>query len=171
MATIQRIIPCLWFDHQGEEAARYYVGIFKNSRIREVTRYGTAGFEVHRRPAGSVMTVLFDLDGQSFTALNAGPAFKFNEAISFQVECGSQEEIDFYWDKLSAGGDPSSQQCGWLKDRYGVSWQVVPNNIDQLFEDEKSEGAQRAMEALLEMKKIDMNELQRAFDGEAMARR
>jgi predicted 3-demethylubiquinone-9 3-methyltransferase (glyoxalase superfamily) len=171
MSTIQRIVPCLWFDHQAEDAARYYVGIFKNSRIRDITRYGTAGFEQHRRPAGSVMTVLFDLDGQSFTALNAGPAFKFNEAISFQVECASQEEIDHYWEKLSAGGDPNAQQCGWLKDKYGVSWQIVPNNLDQLFEDEKSEGAQRAMEALLEMKKLDMNELQRAFDGEALARR
>ena len=117
------------------------------------------------------MTVLFELDGQSFTALNAGPAFTFNEAISFQVECASQDEIDYYWGKLSAGGDPNAQQCGWLKDKYGVSWQVVPNNLDQLFADEKSDGAQRAMEALLEMKKLDIVELQKAYDGESLARR
>jgi len=166
MATItQRLSPCLWFDEQAEEAAHFYVGIFKNSRITTITRYGTAGFDVHHRPAGSVMTVGFVLDGQSFTALNGGPAFTFNEAISFEVNCATQDEIDYYWEKLSAGGDPKAQQCGWLKDRYGLSWQVVPSNIADLFVDEESEGAQRAMEAMLKMKKLDIAELRRAHDG------
>ena len=171
MATTQRISPCLWFDTQAEEAARYYTGIFPNSRIGKITRYGTAGFEVHHRPAGSVMTVAFELDGQPFTALNGGPDFTFNEAISLQVGCDTQKEIDFFWEKLSAGGDPRAQQCGWLKDKYGVSWQIVPNIMDDLFKDEKSEGSQRAMEALLEMKKLNIDELQRAYEGETLARR
>jgi predicted 3-demethylubiquinone-9 3-methyltransferase (glyoxalase superfamily) len=171
MATTQRISPCLWFDTQAEEAARYYTGIFPNSRIGKITRYGTAGYEVHHRPAGTVMTVAFELDGQPFTALNGGPDFTFNEAISLQVGCDTQQEIDFFWEKLSAGGDPRAQQCGWLKDKYGVSWQIVPNIMDDLFKDEKSEGSQRAMEALLEMKKLNIDELQRAYEGESLARR
>jgi predicted 3-demethylubiquinone-9 3-methyltransferase (glyoxalase superfamily) len=165
MATTTRITPCLWFADQAEGAARFYVGIFKNSRITTITRYGTAGFETHQRPAGSVMTVAFVLDGQTFTALNGGPVFTFNEAISFQVNCATQDEIDYYWDKLSAGGDPKAQQCGWLKDQYGVSWQVVPADMDEIFKDEKSAGAQRAMEAMLRMKKIDIAELRRAYEG------
>jgi predicted 3-demethylubiquinone-9 3-methyltransferase (glyoxalase superfamily) len=164
MATTQRISPCLWFDTQAEEAARFYTGIFKNSRIRTITRYGTAGFDVHRRPAGSVMTVSFELDGQVFTALNGGPDFKFNEAVSFEVKCATQEEIDYYWEKLGAGGDPKAQQCGWLKDRYGVSWQVVPTGMEEMFKDEKSPGAQRAMDAMLEMKKLDIAALRRAYE-------
>src|SRR5687768_2984718 len=122
MAVTQRISPCLWFDDQAEEAARYYVGIFRNSRITMITRYSEAGFEVHHRPAGSVMVAAFELDGQSFTALNGGPLFKFTEAISLQVNCETQDEIDYYWEKLSAGGNPKAQQCGWLKDKYGLSW-------------------------------------------------
>jgi len=165
MVTTQRISPCLWFADEGEEAARFYTGIFKNSRIATITRYGAAGFETHHRPAGSVMTVAFELDGQSFTALNGGPLFKFNEAISFQVNCETQDEIDYYWEKLSAGGDPKAQQCGWLKDRYGMSWQVVPADMDDLFKDAKSAGAQRAMEALLLMKKLDIAALRRAYEG------
>jgi predicted 3-demethylubiquinone-9 3-methyltransferase (glyoxalase superfamily) len=165
MVTTQRFTPCLWFDDEAETAARYYVGIFKSSRITTVTRYGSAGFETHHRPAGSVMTVAFELDGQSFTALNGGPIFKFNEAVSFQVNCSTQEEIDYYWDKLSAGGDPTAQVCGWLKDKFGLSWQIIPSSMDELFEDEKSEGSQRAMEAMLKMKKLDMAELRRAHDG------
>ncbi len=165
--TRQRITPCLWFADEAEEAARFYVGVFKNSRITAITRYGTAGQEVHGRPAGSVMVVAFELDGQTFTALNGGPVFKFNEAISLQVNCETQEEIDYYWEKLSAGGDPKAQQCGWLKDRYGLSWQVVPSNMDELFKDERSQGAQRAMEAMLRMKKIDIAELRRAYEGAA----
>jgi predicted 3-demethylubiquinone-9 3-methyltransferase (glyoxalase superfamily) len=165
MASIERIRPCLWFDGQAEEAARYYTGIFKNSRITKITRYGKAGFETHHRPAGSVMTVLFELDGQKFMALNAGPEFKFNEAISFEILCKDQKEIDYYWEKLGAGGDPKAQVCGWLKDRYGVSWQVVPTIMDTLFEDEKSPGAEAVMEAMLTMKKLDIAELQNAYDN------
>ncbi|MEJ7813218.1 MAG: VOC family protein [Gemmatimonadaceae bacterium] len=167
MVTTQRITPCLWFADEAEEAARFYTGIFKNSRITTITRYGTAGFEAHHRPAGSVMVVAFELDGQSFTALNGGPVFKFNEAISFQVNCATQEEIDHYWEKLSEGGDPKAQQCGWLKDRYGASWQIVPDVIDEMFKDGESAGAQRAMEAMLRMKKLDIAELRRAHDGTA----
>lgn len=163
--TTQRITPCLWFADEAEEAARFYTGVFKNSRITKVTRYSSAGVEVHGRPPGSVMTVAFELDGQTFTALNGGPVFKFNEAISFEVNCETQEEIDYYWEKLSAGGDPNAQQCGWLKDRYGLSWQVVPTGIERLFEDENSLGAQRAMEAMLRMKKLDIAELTRAYEG------
>ena len=162
MAIKHRIRPCLWFDTQAEDAARFYTSVFKNSRIKNVTRYGTAGYEVHHRPAGSVMTVEFEIDGTPFTALNGGPDFKFNEAVSFEVHCETQEEIDFYWEKLGAGGDPKAQQCGWLKDKYGLSWQVVPNNIDEIFADEKSPGYQRAMEAMLKMKKLDIEELKRA---------
>ena len=165
MATIQRISPCLWFANEAEDAALYYTGIFKNSRITTITRYGTAGFETHHRPAGSVMTVAFELDGQSFTALNGGPLFKFNEAVSFQVNCATQDEIDYYWEKLTAGGDPKAQQCGWLKDRYGLSWQVTPSFMDSLFKDAQSPSAQRAMEAMLKMKKIDIAALRRAHDG------
>jgi predicted 3-demethylubiquinone-9 3-methyltransferase (glyoxalase superfamily) len=165
MATTQRITPCLWFADEAEEAARYYTGIFPNSRITTITRYGTAGFEAHGRPAGSVMTVVFELDGQSFTALNGGPVFTFNEAVSFQVSCATQEEIDDYWEKLGAGGDPKAQQCGWLKDRYGLSWQIVPSIMDELFADAESPGAQRAMEAMLQMKKLDLEALRRAHDG------
>lgn len=167
MATTPRIGPCLWFDDAAEDAARFYVATFKNSRITTITRYGTAGFEIHQRPAGSVMTVAFELDGQSFTALNGGPAFKFNEAISFEVKCETQDEIDNYWEKLSAGGDPKAQQCGWLKDKYGLSWQVVPSMMSELFKDDQSPGAQRAMEAMLRMKKLDIAELRRAYDGAA----
>jgi predicted 3-demethylubiquinone-9 3-methyltransferase (glyoxalase superfamily) len=167
MATTQRISPCLWFADQGEEAARFYTGIFPNSRITNITRYGTAGHEVHGRPAGSVMTVVFELDGQAFTALNGGPHFTFNEAVSLQVFCANQEEIDHYWEKLSAGGDPNAQQCGWLKDRYGLSWQVIPDNVDELFAQPDSPAGQRAMEAMLRMKKIDIAELRRAHDGAA----
>lgn len=161
----QRIAPCLWFADEAEEAARFYTGIFKNSKITAIRRYGSAGFEVHGRPAGSVMVVAFELDGQPFTALNGGPVFKFNEAVSLQVYCDTQEEIDYYWDRLTAGGDPRAQQCGWLKDRYGLSWQVVPP-MDEFFkQDEKSAGSGRAMEAMLRMKKIDIAGLRRAYEG------
>ena len=169
MATIQKISPCLWFADEAEEAARFYTGIFKNSRITTITRYGKAGFEAHHRPAGSVMVVIFELEGQSFTALNGGPAFTFNEAISLQVHCATQQEIDYHWEKLSAGGDPKAQQCGWLKDRYGLSWQIVPNFMDELFKDENSDGSQRTMEAMLQMKKLDIAELRRAYDGKVEA--
>jgi predicted 3-demethylubiquinone-9 3-methyltransferase (glyoxalase superfamily) len=162
MANMQRIAPCLWFAHQAEEAANFYVSIFKSSRIVTVTRYSEAGREIHRRPAGSVMTVAFELDGQLFTALNGGPVLQFTEAISLQVSCDTQKEIDYYWEALSEGGDPNAQQCGWLKDRYGVSWQVVPARLTELLKDHTSETARRTMEAMLQMKKIDIGELERA---------
>jgi predicted 3-demethylubiquinone-9 3-methyltransferase (glyoxalase superfamily) len=165
MQRIQRITPCLWFDDQAEEAARFYTAIFSNSRIVGMTRYGEAGREVHGRPAGSVMVVAFELDGQAFTALNGGPVFTFNEAISLQVSCETQEEVDHYWDRLSQGGDEKAQQCGWLKDRYGVSWQIVPTVLPEMLADPDTGRSQRAMAAMLTMKKIDIAALQRAFAG------
>jgi predicted 3-demethylubiquinone-9 3-methyltransferase (glyoxalase superfamily) len=168
MPKVQKISPCLWFDDQAEEAARFYTGIFRNSRIMTVTRYGEAGREIHHRPAGSVMTVVFELDGQSFTALNGGPLFRFNEAISFQVDCESQEEVDYYWYKLSEGGDEKDRQCGWLKDKYGVSWQIVPAVLREMLTDRDAARSERVMEALLQMKKLDIDKLERAFAGEHM---
>lgn len=165
VSTGQRISPCLWFDSEAEEAAGFYTRIFKNSRIVSITRYGKAGFEQHHRPAGSVMVVAFELEGQEFTALNGGPVFKFTEAISLQINCETQDEIDHYWEKLSAGGDPRAQQCGWLKDKYGLSWQVVPTMMAELFKDENSAKSLRAMEAMLQMKKLDIAELKRAAAG------
>ena len=162
MAT-QKITPCLWFDDQAEEAAKFYTGIFKNSKIVAVTRYTAAGQEIHGKKPGSVMTVEFELDGQTFTALNGGPLFKFTEAVSFQVDCATQQEIDHFWDKLSAGGDPKARQCGWLKDRYGVSWQIVPSVLPQLLTDPAK--AERVMAALMGMTKLDIAALQAAADG------
>ena len=162
---LQRITPCLWFDDQGEEAAKFYTGIFKNSKIGKISRYGEAGREVHGRAPGTVLTVAFELDGQSFTALNGGPVFKFNEAISFQINCETQEEVDYYWEKLSEGGDKNAQQCGWLKDKYGLSWQVVPTVLPEMISDPNPEKAGRAMKAMLQMKKLDIAALKRAYDG------
>ena len=153
-----RITPCLWFDTEGEEAAAFYVSLFKNSRITEVSRYGEAG----PRPAGTVMVVSFELDGQPFTALNGGPEFTFSEAISFQIDCQSQEEVDYYWDGLTAGGEEGP--CGWLKDRYGVSWQVVPSALIALLQDPDPGRSQRAMAAMMTMKKIDIAALHAAAD-------
>jgi predicted 3-demethylubiquinone-9 3-methyltransferase (glyoxalase superfamily) len=166
MHAIQRIAPCLWFDHQAEEAATFYVSVFKNSKIVSVARYTKAGYEIHKRPAGSVLTVAFELDGQPFTALNGGPAFTFNEAVSLQVYCDTQQELDAYWDKLSKGGDPKAQQCGWLKDKYGLSWQIVPRVLPELLKDHESAKAQRVMDALLRMRKLDIGELERAAAGQ-----
>jgi len=129
---MQKINPCLWFNDEAEKAVEFYTSIFSNSRIVSISHYGEAGYEIHRRPAGSVMTVAFELDGQAFTALNGGPIFKFNEAISFQIMCETQKEVDYYWERLSEGGDENAQQCGWLKDKYGLSWQVVPNCLDRV---------------------------------------
>jgi predicted 3-demethylubiquinone-9 3-methyltransferase (glyoxalase superfamily) len=158
MATLTKITPCLWFDDKGEEAATLYTSIFKNSRITRVTRYGSAG----PRPEGMVMTVNFELAGQEFIALNGGPEFTFDEAISFQVNCESQAEVDEFWSKLSEGG--AEGPCGWLKDKYGVSWQIVPTALDELIGDPDPERSQRAMKAMLGMGKIDIAELQRAAD-------
>lgn len=165
MPNIARITPCLWFDHQAEEAARFYAGIFPNSRITAITRYGEAGQAVHGRPPGSVMAVAFELDGVAFAALNGGPVFTFNEAISLQVHCETQEEVDHYWENLGAGGDEQAQQCGWLKDRYGVSWQVVPRALLRLLNDPDHGKSERAMTAMLRMKKIDIAALQQAVAG------
>lgn len=165
MTSVRKISPCLWFDNQAEEAAEFYVGIFGNSGIRDVSRYGEAGQEVHGQAPGTVMVVEFDLEGQTFTALNGGPLFRFNEAISFQVRCDSQEEVDHYWEHLSAGGDESAQRCGWLKDRFGVSWQVFPELLPKLLNDPDPDRAARVMTAMLQMKKIDLAALQRAHDG------
>src|SRR5687767_9863337 len=162
MPVSQRITPCLWFDDQAEEAAAFYTSIFRNSKIVKVTRYGEAGREIHGRRAGTVMTVEFELDGQSFTALNGGPIFKFNEAISLQVICETQEELDYYWEKLSEGGDKTAQQCGWLKDKYGLSWQVVPRVLIEMIGDPVSAKSERVMEAMLQMKKLDIDKLKRA---------
>ena len=160
---MQRITPCLWFDDQAEQAVGFYTAIFKNSRIGTIARYGEAGHEIHGKPAGSVMTVAFELDGQTFTALNGGPDFTFNEAISLQINCETQKEVDYYWEKLSEGGDEKAQQCGWLKDKYGVSWQVVPKALIEMLTAPDYEKAQKAMAAMLRMKKIDIEELRRAL--------
>jgi predicted 3-demethylubiquinone-9 3-methyltransferase (glyoxalase superfamily) len=150
------ITPWLWFDTEGEEAANFYTSVFPNSRILDVARYGSAG----PRPEGTVMTVTFELDGRKFGALNGGPDFTFNEAISFQVSCKNQEEVDMFWSKLSDGGEEGP--CGWLKDRYGVSWQIVPTALTELLGDPDREKSQRVMAAMLKMKKIEIDELERA---------
>jgi predicted 3-demethylubiquinone-9 3-methyltransferase (glyoxalase superfamily) len=156
---VQKITPNLWFDTEAEEAANFYISIFKDSEVVNVMHYGDAG----PRPAGMVMTVTFRLQGQEFTALNGGPDFKFNEAISFLVNCGSQDEVDEYWERLSEGGEEGP--CGWLKDRFGVSWQIVPTVLDEMLQDGDSERANRVMKAMLQMKKIDIAGLQEAYDG------
>jgi predicted 3-demethylubiquinone-9 3-methyltransferase (glyoxalase superfamily) len=169
MATLQKIVPNLWFDRQAEEAARYYTSIFKNSKIIKTTHYGKEGFEIHKMPEGTVMTVAFSLDGQEFLALNGGPYFKFNEAVSFIVNCETQQELDYFWEKLGQGGDPKAQQCGWLKDKFGVSWQVVPVQMENMVNDEDRERSGRVMNAMLKMKKLDIQTLQEAYDGHVVA--
>ena len=162
-ATIQKITPCLWFADQAEEAARFYTGVFTRSRIGRVTYYDEASAKVAGRPVGSVLTVEFELDGQGFTALNGGPVFQFTEAISFVVNCQSQQEVDHFWQRLSAGGQ--EVQCGWLKDRFGVSWQVVPTVLTEMLTDPDPQKARRVMEAMLKMTKLDIDELRRAYEG------
>ncbi|MDQ3070949.1 MAG: VOC family protein [Acidobacteriota bacterium] len=164
---IAQIAPCLWFDNQAEQAATFYTSIFSDSKIINMTRYGSAGFEVHKRPAGSVMTVDFALGGHRFTALNGGPLFTFNEAVSFQILCETQQEIDYYWDKLIEGGDPKAQQCGWVKDKFGLAWQVVPLGMDEMMGDPGSPASNRAMAAMMSMKKLDIAALKRAYDGKS----
>lgn len=168
MAQVQRITPFLWFDTQAEEAAKFYTSVFKNSRIVRVSKYPKAGQEVHHKPAGSVMTVDFEIEGQPFTAINAGPEFKFTEAVSFVVHCKNQEEIDYFWEKLGAGGDPKAQQCGWLKDRYGLSWQVTPDILLDMINDKDEEARTRGFRAMMTMKKINIAELKRAFAGDTV---
>ena len=160
---MQAITPFLWFDDQAEEAAKFYTSIFKNSKIGKILRYGKEGYEIHGKPEGTVLTVEFEINGQTFTALNGGPVFKFNEAISFQVHCKSQNEVDYYWEKLSKGGDENAQQCGWLKDRYGVSSQIVPDVLVEMLRDKNAEKSERVMKALLQMKKLDVKTLEQAY--------
>lgn len=161
--AIQTITPYLWFDSEAEEAAEFYTSVFENSRILDVSRYGKEGYEVHGRPAGSAMTVVFELSGQRFMALNGGPNFRFNEAISFLVTCKDQKEVDYFWGKLSA--HPEAEQCGWLRDRYGLSWQVVPAELGKLVGTEDKGKAARVMEAMLRMKKLDIKKLRNAYQG------
>lgn len=162
--SMQKITPCLWFDSNAEEAVNFYTSIFKNSKIGNISRYGEAGSEIHGKPAGTVLTMEFELNGQAFTALNGGPMFKFNEAISFQVSCESQEEVDYYWEKLSEGGDENAQVCGWLKDKYGLSWQIVPTVLGEMLQDKDAGKSGRVMEALLKMKKLDIEKLKEAYN-------
>ena len=159
----QRISPFLWFDDRAEEAAGFYVSIFRNSRIKGISRYSDEASKAAGRPKGSVMTVAFELDGQDFTALNGGPLFKFTEAISLVVNCETQEEVDHFWTKLSAGGQ--EVQCGWLKDRYRVSWQIVPTVLPEMLQDKDPAKARRVMAAMLKMIKIDIAALKRAYEG------
>ncbi len=159
----QKIAPCIWFDTQGEEAVAYYVSVFPNSRITLVSHCTEAGFEHHGRPAGSVMAIGFELCGQPFTALNGGPLFKLNEAMSLIIYCDTQEEIDHYWERLSEGGDPACQACGWLKDRFGLSWQVVPGNLLALVSDPAT--SEQVMKELHTMKKLDIRRLQQAAES------
>ena len=159
----QRITPFLWFDHQAEEAAHFYVSIFKNSRINGVARYDEESSRASGRPKGSVMTVAFELDGQELMALNGGPLFPFTEAISLVVNCETQAEVDHFWDRLTIGGQ--EVQCGWLKDRFGVSWQVVPDAMIEMLQDQDAEKSKRVMSAMLQMKKIDVDELKKAYEG------
>jgi predicted 3-demethylubiquinone-9 3-methyltransferase (glyoxalase superfamily) len=160
----QRITPCLWFDTQADEAAKFYTAIFKNSRINRISRYTKAGHEIHGKEPGSVLTVEFELEGQTFTALNGGPQFKFDEAVSFQVMCEGQAEIDHFWSALGAGGREGP--CGWLKDKFGVSWQIVPSVLPRMLADADSAKRERTMSALMQMKKFDVDALQRAYSGQ-----
>jgi predicted 3-demethylubiquinone-9 3-methyltransferase (glyoxalase superfamily) len=167
MASLQKITPCLWFDTEAEEAARFYASIFPDAAIERVARYGKEGFDVHGKPADSVLTVTFRLLGLEFVALNGGPHFKFSEAVSFIVYCEDQAEIDRYWAALGEGGDPKAQQCGWLKDRFGLSWQIVPRELPAMMSDPDSTRSERVMKALLQMKKLDMAALKRAYEEAA----
>jgi predicted 3-demethylubiquinone-9 3-methyltransferase (glyoxalase superfamily) len=159
----QKLTPCLWFDTQAEQAAHFYTSIFDNSQIKQISRYGKAGREVHGRQPGSVMVVEFELEGQTFTALNGGPRFKFNEAVSFQVMCETQDEIDRFWTRLSEGGHEG--QCGWLKDRFGLSWQIVPSALPHMMTNARAEQLERVMDAVMKMKKFDVAALQGAYAG------
>ena len=164
-SSIQTISPCLWFDSQAEEAAKFYVSVFKKGKIVAITRYPAVGQEIHGRPPGSVLTVEFVINGLPFTALNGGPIFKFNEAVSMQVLCKTQKEIDYYWDKLGEGGDPKARQCGWLKDKYGLSWQVAPTGMAKMLKNSNSKNTQRAFAAMMQMKKLDIAALEAAYKG------
>lgn len=163
---MQKISPCLWFDDNAEDAVKFYVSIFKNSQAGNVTRYGKEGYEIHKKKEGSVMTIDFEIEGQKFLALNGGPIFKFNEAISFQIYCDTQEEINYYWEKLTEDGDKNAQVCGWLKDKFGVSWQVVPIALVKMLQDKDSKKTERVMKAMLQMHKLDIDALTKAYQEE-----
>ncbi len=163
---MQKITPFLWFNDNAEEAVNFYVSIFKNSRVGKTARYTEEGAKASGMKKGMAMTVPFEIEGQKFTAINGGPVFKFTEAISFVVDCKDQEEVDYYWNKLSLGGDPKSQQCGWLKDKYGLSWQIVPSVLEKYMSDPDPVKAGRAMRAMLKMKKIIIEDLERAYERE-----
>lgn len=165
MPALQRLQPCLWFDHQAEEAARFYVDIFPNSSIDLITYYSDVGQKEHGRQPGSVMTASFTLDGQSMLGLNGGPLFKFSPAVSLMINCDTQEEIDHYWRRLGEGGDPAAQQCGWLKDRFGLSWQIVPEPWMRLLVSGEQTGIDRGMRAMFAMKKLKLAELLAAYEG------
>ncbi len=161
---MQTITPFLWFDDRAEEAAKFYTSVFKNSKVGKILRYGEEAEKAAGRPAGSVMTVEFELEGQKFTALNGGPVFKFNESISFVVNCETQKEVDYFWERLTANGGQESE-CGWLKDKFGLSWQVVPTVLIEMLHDEDSEKSERVMKAMLQMQKIDIKKLNAAYAG------
>lgn len=163
--SASKITPCLWFDNQAEEAATFYTSIFSNSKIKRVARYSKAGKEIHGGDAGTVMTVEFELDGVSFIAINGGPIFKFTEAVSFQIPCETQEEIDYYWSRLTADGGQEGP-CGWLKDKYGLSWQVTPAALSDMLMDHASEKTERVTNAFMQMKKFDIAALKRAYEGQ-----
>lgn len=165
MPLATRLRPCLWFDSQAEEAANFYVSVFPNSRIVKVARYGAVGQEIHGRPPGSVMTVEFELDGMPIMALNGGPHFHFSPAVSLEVHCDSQEEIDHYWARLGEGGDPAAQQCGWLADRWGMAWQIVARDFMEMIPETPTPASERAFAAMLRMKKLDLAALERAYAG------
>ena len=165
MATVQRITPNLWFDGRAEEAARFYTSVFPDSEITQVSRYSEVGLDVHGQPAGTVMTIDFTLSGMHFVGLNGGPQFSFTEAVSFIIDCADQAEVDHYWERLGEGGDPAAQQCGWLKDKFGVSWQVVPTVLGELMSDPDPAVAERVMAAFLPMKKLVIADLENAARG------
>jgi predicted 3-demethylubiquinone-9 3-methyltransferase (glyoxalase superfamily) len=156
----------LWFDDNAEDAVKFYASIFKDAKVGHVTRYGKEGYEIHKKKEGSVMTIDFEIESQKFLALNGGPIFKFNEAISFQIYCDTQEEIDYYWGKLTEGGDKNAQVCGWLKDKFGVTWQVVPVALIKMLQDKDSKKFERVMKAMLQMRKLDIDALTKAYQEE-----
>lgn len=162
---MQKMANCLWLDTQAEEAAHFYTSIFPNSKIGRTAYYTKEGFEFHGKPEGSVLTVEFEINGSEFIALNGGPQFKFNESISFIINCDTQDEIDYYWEKLSEGGDPNAQQCGWLKDKYGVSWQITPVALADMITDADKQKVEKVMKVMFTMKKLDLPLLKKAFEG------
>lgn len=166
MATFQKITVNLWFNAQAEEAVKFYTSIFRNSGIGRISRYGKEGIEIHKKPEGSILTIEFQLEGQSFLALNGGPEFRFNEALSLIINCDNQEEVDYYWEKLTEGGDEKAQICGWLKDKFGLSWQVVPTLLSDLLVEPVTEKSERVMREIFKMKKLDIATLKRAYDGD-----